>query len=83
MRASSCAERVSSRELSVSWHVLRAERVPSCAERVSSRELSVSWHVLRAERVFSFSFLCRALSVCLHVPRELSVCVNVSAHIEG
>jgi hypothetical protein len=48
------------------------------------RELSVCClHVSRAERVSSFSSLCRALSVRLHVLRELSVCVHVSIHIEG
>ncbi len=31
----------------------------------------------RAERVSSFSLLCREMSACLHVPRELSVCVCV------
>jgi hypothetical protein len=65
------------------WQVSRAERVSSCAECLSSRELSVSLYVSRAERLSSVSFLCLALSVCLHAPRELRVCVHVSARIEG
>jgi hypothetical protein len=65
------------------WQNLRAGRVSSCAERLSSRELSISLYVSRAERLSSVSFLCLALSVCLHAPRELSVCVHVSARMEG
>jgi hypothetical protein len=34
----------------------------TCAAR------GVCWHVSRSERAPSFSFLCRELSVCLHVP---------------
>jgi hypothetical protein len=50
---------------------------------VSSRQLSVSLHISRAERVSSFSFLRRALSVCMHAHQELSVCVHVSARMRA
>ncbi len=76
--STTCASRA---ELVSSFSFLCPELcVSACASRVE--------HVLfacasRAERASLFSFTCQELSLCLHVPRELSVSVHVSAFIEG
>jgi len=58
--------------------------MPACAVLMSSAMCLACWQALRAEHVSSFSSLCREWSVvCLHVLREPSICVHVSAHIEG
>ncbi len=61
----------------------RAVCVSACAERMSSACASSCWHVSGAERASSFSFMCQELIARMHVSRELSVCVHVSAHVEG
>jgi hypothetical protein len=76
---SACAERMSSACALSCWHVSRAGR----ASTFSFVCCVLSACGSRAERASSFSFLCQELIARMHVSRELSVCVHVSAHVEG
>ncbi len=72
----------------IPWCELRAERVYACCclyQVLSSTCASrgVCWHVSRAERAPSFSFLCRELSVCVHVPSSVRMFRELIMHLHS